>query len=63
MSNTFTPEQKIRVSDDAPHNAGRMGYFEFKGGPNDDIVVLRLAAHKREPHTLIAIAEKHAIKV
>lgn len=59
---TYQLNQKITVADDAPHNAGRVGFFEFRGqGPSACILVLRLEQHKREPYTLIAINEKHAI--
>ena len=55
---TFTPNQKIVVANGAPRHAGRVGYYEFEG---ENVIVIRLDAHKKEPVTLISIGKEHAI--
>lgn len=30
---------RVQVSPDAPFHAGRIGYFQFYGGPNHDVAV------------------------
>lgn len=56
----FKPGQKIKVADNAPHHAGRVGEFDFLAGRNSDCVML-ICERSKDYKVLFAIAPEHAI--
>lgn len=46
------PKTMVKVEEDHPYHSGRIGIFEFYGGPDEDVAVLSDPEH---PTVLFAV--------
>jgi hypothetical protein len=52
----YRPNQKLVVRANHPSHPDRTGYFEFLGGPDQDVVVLRVESDaSANPKTFFAV--------